>query len=113
MKNSSSIQEDKEAKKSPEDFNKREKKAEQKSLSQFFKASNPVLTSNSNDQSGIGGVKHKIQINDADGGLGNDLRIWHWNVNGIRATINSKKFEDFVVKGKFDFLNLISILLLN
>lgn len=28
------------------------------------------------------------------------LKIWHWNVNGIRAVLNSGKFQEFVKKGK-------------
>jgi hypothetical protein len=29
-----------------------------------------------------------------------NLKIWHWNVNGIRAVLNSGKFQEFVKKGK-------------
>lgn len=29
------------------------------------------------------------------------VKIWHWNVNGIRAVLNSGKFQEFVKKGKF------------
>ena len=31
---------------------------------------------------------------------GPSLKIWHWNVNGIRAVLNSKKFEEFINSGK-------------
>ena len=28
------------------------------------------------------------------------MTIWHWNVNGIRAVINSGKFKEFCENGK-------------
>jgi hypothetical protein len=63
---------------------KRDFKSEQKSLSQFFKA----------DPSNAPKLVHDGPADDGN------LKIWHWNVNGIRACINSKKFEEFIVKGK-------------
>jgi hypothetical protein len=32
---------------------------------------------------------------------GKELKIWHWNVNGIRAVLNSQKFQDFIKQGKY------------
>jgi len=31
---------------------------------------------------------------------GDVLKVWHWNVNGIRAVLKSGKFQEFVNKGK-------------
>ena len=37
-----------------------------------------------------------------------ELKIWHWNVNGIRACLNSKKFDEFVIKGKSDQYTILT-----
>jgi hypothetical protein len=31
-----------------------------------------------------------------NGDGGQIVKIWHWNVNGIRAVIKSNKFEEFM-----------------
>lgn len=36
----------------------------------------------------------------AEESKGQEIKIWHWNVNGIRAVLNSNKFQEFVKKGK-------------
>ena len=64
--------------------NKRDQKLTQKSINKFFKSSNAEAT-----PSELKGEENQINLN-------NHLKIWHWNVNGIRAVINSKKFEEFV-----------------
>jgi len=33
-------------------------------------------------------------------GMNQSLKIWHWNVNGIRAVLNSGKFQEFVKKAR-------------
>lgn len=76
-------------------MNKREKKAEQKSLTHFFKSEKEKATVNNEIQS----TKPKHQINIADTNQ-SELKIWMWNVNGIRAVLSSRKFEEFVTKGK-------------
>ncbi len=36
----------------------------------------------------------------AENGNDQEIKIWHWNVNGIRAVLNSNKFQEFVQRGK-------------
>ncbi len=81
--------------------NKREKKAEQKSLSQFFRAKNITPAT---EDGAEGSSPKQAHLN------GNQIKIWHWNVNGVRATINSKKFDYFLSKGKYLKSFLINIL---
>lgn len=40
------------------------------------------------------------ELKNGDGGASQKLKIWHWNVNGIRAVLKSGKFQDFVKNGK-------------
>lgn len=58
----------------------------QKSLAQFMKQGKEGA--GENPESGASGVPSE------------NLKIWHWNVNGIRAVLNSGKFQEFVKKGK-------------
>ena len=30
-----------------------------------------------------------------------ELTIWHWNINGVRAVLNSGKLVGFIKEGKF------------
>ena len=58
----------------------------QKSLAQFMKQGKE--SAGENPESGASGMPSET------------LKIWHWNVNGIRAVLNSGKFQEFVKKGK-------------
>ena len=76
---------------------KRQSKAVQKTLTQLFKANQPVESNINPESVGVTPVKSETESkgnsNDLDKGL---LRICAWNVNGIRSVLRSGELKSFI-----------------
>eukprot|EP00347_Sterkiella_histriomuscorum_P009598 403340594 len=80
-----------------EDVNKRTQKAEQKQLDFFIKKQNGKDIVNDKNEE----IKKEVQQNlYGDASQEEPLKIWHWNVNGIRAVLKSGKFQEFCEKAQ-------------
>ena len=79
--------------------NKRDVKYTQKSLA-FFAKSNKEEEKVTETKAASVNNPEAVISSAAEESKGQEIKIWHWNVNGIRAVLNSNKFQEFVKKGK-------------